>query len=163
MSELPLVCAMPNKRPRVATEAMRRDAAESVVADISGDIGNKSEAVDDILAVTRRNQHMDGYQIARELERCKHWDCDMEIAEALDGFASACSMAVYEAQKKWAAENPIEPPFPVGTTVKTPHGVGAIDRVYEHGPHQYVVPLKGMMLVINFEDVSVVDDKDGGS
>ena len=162
MSQLPLTCATPNKRPRQITEAMALAAAEEIVAKLA-DVGEKAKAAADVVAVTSCDRSMDGYQIARELERQKHWTCDMEIAEAMDRFYNLCNEALNDAVEQWAKDNPSRPSLPIGATVQTPHGVGIIERIDEYRPQSYIVPIGGHRLVIAFEDVSALDGAEAGS
>ena len=151
---LSLTCAKPNKRPRRITDAMAREAARAIVDNLPDDIGDGDEAVEDILWVTRHNRQMDGYEIARDLERYKHWSCDMGIAETLDGFLSACCHELDAAVMQWANENPMEPPVAAGVLVQTPRGEGTIEEVSPYPPLSYLVLVAGHSLLIPFEDVT---------
>jgi len=136
---------------------MAREAATGIVRAMikSGALvaTEESGSIDDIVRVTQCDRHLDGYQIARELEKQRHWDCDFSIAECLDSFSAECHLALEVAEKVWAAENPMPPPFAAGTVVKTPHGAGPIERIYEYGPAKYIVLVDGRHLIIPFEDV----------
>jgi hypothetical protein len=157
MAELPLTCASPNKRPTVITDAMAQAAADEIATELVAyepDLGDANEVAADILWVTRFSRQMDGYEIASDLERSRHWSPDFGMAEILDGFGSACFDKLREAEKQWGAENPMEPPHPIGTSVTTRHGAGPIERINEYGVHSYIVLVDGHHLVIPFEDVT---------
>jgi hypothetical protein len=150
--QLSLTCATPNKRPIVITDTMARVAAEIIADRLGSDYGDREGIIDDILHVTRYNRSMDGFQIARELSNQHFWECLMETAETLDDFSRMCEVELHKAEKQWSAENPMEPPFPIGALVKTRHGVGAIERIYECAIASYIVPIDGRNLIIRFED-----------
>src|SRR5258708_5274286 len=72
MADLPLMCQPPNKRPTVITEAMAQVAADKIAAELLAhepELGPANEVAADIVKVAGRNLHMDGYEIARDLER----------------------------------------------------------------------------------------------
>lgn len=103
-------------------------------------------------------RHMDGYQLAKRLDD-HGWDCDLPMAEALDGWWSSINREIDKAQKAWAERNDIQPPLPVGTRVTTNCGEkGTIDAIYTYGAAQYCVAIdgetrSGARLIVNFEDV----------
>lgn len=157
MADLPLMCQPPNKRPTVITEAMAQVAADKIAAELLAhepELGPANEVAADIVKVAGRNLHMDGYEIARDLERYKHWLPDFGMAEILDQYGSLCSAALREAEKRWGAENPMVPPYPIGTIVTTRHGAGPIECIDEYGVHSYIVLVDGRHLIIAFEDVT---------
>lgn len=155
-ADLALICAKPNVRPRrLSPEAGRVAAGEIADELIRGGMETETEReeiIDDILGVYRDG--MDGYQIAKALDR-KSWDCDLNMVEMLDGLPSAISQLLDVVVKKWAEENPMEPPHPDGTVVKTPHGIGPIESVYADKPHSFLVLIDGRRLIVAFEDVSL--------
>lgn len=107
-------------------------------------------------------QHMDGYEIAKALDSYCHWDCNLDMAQILDGFGWAATQLVVEAQKAWAEKNAIQPPLPIGTHVKIKSGeLGTLDEVYKYGAAQYCVkldkdlkaePPTNSRRIVNFED-----------
>jgi hypothetical protein len=156
---LALTCVKTNQRPRHPTDEMRRRAALKIAKDLGDDFGSADEVADNIVAATRYLYDADGYQIARELERSQHWDCDMDTAEKLDKFSMLCNDELRTAQRQWAADNPMEPPFPMGATVKTPsQGVGTIIGICEYSVFSYRVRTpelkENAAWIIAFEDVS---------
>jgi hypothetical protein len=155
---LPLACANPNKRPRVPTDEMRRRVALQIAARLK-DCGPPDEVAADIIRVTRHGWHQDGYQLARDLDRTCSWECDLGVAEELDNFSGLCDLELDVAVRQWAVENPMEPPFPIGSLVKTPsQGVGTIVGVCQYSPASYRVRTPGLneksAWIIPFEDVS---------
>lgn len=155
-TDLALVCVKPNARPRHLSPEAGRVAAGGIADGLirgGMDASDREGIIDDILKVYR--DHMDGYQLAKALDRNCHWDCDLDIAETLDRFPGAISDLLDVAIKKWAEENPMEPPHPNGTTVKTPHGAGPIEEIYAHTPHSFLVLIEGRRLIVAFEDVSL--------
>lgn len=157
---LPLICSPPNARPTKLSDAMLRQAAEHVMRQFVKD-GTLREsdldgAINDLLEVTYYDRNMGGYEIAKGLERNHHWDCTRDMLEVFDEFSDQCADLLTQAEKEWALENPMEPPFQTGETVVTPHGVGPIEKIHEYGPAKYVVGIKDRHLIVNFEDVGAV-------
>ena len=151
----------PNKRPRHVTEPMARVAAEKIVDELlklDGFLAEDRDGIVDDIASLRTHYHEDGYKLARELEQCRHWECDMAVAEVLDGFARLCRRELEKAQRAWETENPMEPPFPVGTSVKTPsRGVGVITAIHRSSYSVRTPELPpGSVWIIPFEEVSAV-------
>lgn len=157
-------------RPRVATAEMKERVARSIATDLAteGHIepSDIDQSVADLAKVAR--PHMDGYEIAKALEDRCYWDCNLAIAEILDGFGSELDSEVRKAQKDWATSNNIQPPHPNGTpiTIKGFRGseTGVIEGVYEHGAAQYLVIIDGdpaasgpaqSRRIVNFEDAEV--------
>jgi hypothetical protein len=118
------------------------------------------ESAADIAKVASR--HQDGYQIARALEDRCGWDCDLPIAEGLDGFGGLLDEEIRKACVSWVKDNDVQPPFPVGTRVSARWGgdiiTGTIGEIYAYGPAQYCIKRDGekasSRAIANFEDVS---------
>lgn len=125
----------------------------------------KSQHQDAVLDISKHaRQHMDGYEIAKALDSYESWDCDFQMCEILDGFASECSDVIRRAEKDWAAATCPTPPHPIGTRVRIgTKETGEITGVYEYGAAKFLVKLdadpKGdtSRRVINFEDVAVLE------
>lgn len=115
---------------------------------------DRDESINDIARVG--GAWHDGYQIARELEKRFGWDCNMEIAEGLDGFAGMVGDEIEASQKDWAARNNIQPPLPLGARIRArAWGLGTITEIYERGPAQYIIEpddRPGVNAIVNFED-----------
>lgn len=125
----------------------------------------KSQRQDAVLDIAKHARpHMDGYEIAKTLDSYEHWDCDFQMCEILDGFASECSDAIRKAEKEWAAATCPAPPHPIGTRVRIgTKETGEITGIYEHGSAKFLVKLDGgpkgdtSRRIINFEDVNVLE------
>ncbi|EHK57666.1 hypothetical protein [Allomesorhizobium alhagi] len=110
-------------------------------------------------------RHMDGYELAKTLDSYARWDCNLEMAEVLDGFSSTADEEIKAAQQEWATAHNIQPPFPVGTHVIARWGgqdyCGTIDEIYRHGVAQYAVKADGetgsSRMIVNFENVRAID------
>ena len=105
---------------------------------------------------------MDGYQLARELERWASWDITMRDAEELDSMSSIVGRLHQAAEKQWALENNIQPPLPVGTRIQR----GVIEGVSEHMAARYLVKedgctQAGRFLLVRFEDARAVEENHG--
>ena len=133
------------KRPTI-DKAMILAAAKGVAAEI-GD-GADAETIAD-----NYQFGMDGYALARRLDRYCGWDFTMSEVESLDAMTGTVMRLQRDAEKLWAAAYNIQPPLPIGTTIKQ----GVIAGVCEHSAAKYRVKehgcdQKGRFLLINFED-----------
>jgi len=95
---------------------------------------------------------MDGYELAKELDKNAYWDSSREEMEALDEVDYLVERAVAQAVKAWAEEFKPEPPLPVGTRVER----GVITGIYDYTPATYLVKEDGCTndsrRLIKFED-----------
>lgn len=97
--------------------------------------------IDDIAKdVAAHCRYGDGYQMAKDLERA-FWDCDMRIAEVLEGHSYRLDKAHEQFLTRFQQEHGVQPPFPIGTAVKTRRGTGIIDRIYEYRAMTYAVKM----------------------
>ena len=100
--------------------------------------------------------HMDGYRLAKMMDDFG-WDVDSMFVEDMDVMWNNVRIIHDEAQRVWAKDKNIQPPYPIGT--KTTRG--EIVGIYEHGAAQYlIVPTNHddikngyRRLIVNFEDV----------
>jgi hypothetical protein len=156
---------MTEPRPKTLTQEMLSRVGEKLATSLaeSGRIeqGEIAGCAADIAKVGRL--HMDGYELAKTLDARCYWDCDLMMAEDLDGFSSMADAEIKAAQKAWAKRNNIEPPYPIGTRVKTRHGeIGLLDEVYPHDVAKYCVKVDGdknktRRSIVAFEDVIPVE------
>lgn len=135
-------------RPKI-TKEMVLEAAKEIAKKLGGD----AETIAD------HYQHpMDGYELARELDRYAGWgDLNMQDVEELDCMRSIVDRLQREAEKKWFAESDIQPPLPIGATIKQ----GVIVDIYKHAPARYSVKENGCTkdgryLLVKFEDAVAV-------
>lgn len=130
-------------RPKI-TKEMIAEAAKEVAAKVNGDADS----------IAKHYQHpMDGYQLARELDRHCYWDLTMSDVEELDCMSGIVDQLHREAEKKWAQENNIQPPLPISTTIKE----GVIEGICDHSAARYRVKetgctQEGRWLLVKFED-----------
>ena len=153
---------MSEPRPKTLTMEMKTAAAREVAAElqrsklIPDDFGE--DAIKDI--AENGTLYGDGYSLARALEDHRGWECDLQIAEALDSFSSHAQDELKNAQKAWAERNNIQPPLPNGTRVKLPSDeTGVIDDVYGYGVAQFKIdgdkdakPPHNARRIVYFED-----------
>ncbi len=137
------------KRPAI-NKAMILAAAEQVAAEI-GD-GADAQTIADNYRL-----YMNGYELARQLDRYCGWDFTMAEVEALDEMTGIVMQLQRDAEKTWAAEYNIQPKLPIGTAIKQ----GVIAGVCEHSAAKYRVKehgcgQEGRFLLINFEDAEAV-------
>ena len=134
-------------RPKV-TKEMILEAALAVSANI--DFFTEEDAE----VIARHYRHpMDGYQLARELDRREGMDFTMIEVQELDNMSTVVSSLHKQAEKRWVAENDIKPQFPVGIRIKQ----GVIDSVCKYSAAKYIVKedgctRPGRFLLIPFED-----------
>jgi len=158
-------------RPWRLTPEMAQRAATALVADLiaKGRL-RESERNDAIRGIAGHGKmFMDGYHLARELERYDGWNCNLEMAEALDNWSLLADEEIKAAQKEWAEANNIQPPFPIGARVIARWGgqdhPGTIDEVYGHGVAQFCVKADGepgtRRMIVNFEDVRIAEPVHG--
>lgn len=130
-------------RPKITNE-MVLEAAKEIAEKLDGDAETIAE---------HYRHPMDGYELARELDRYASWDLTMPDVEELDCMSGIVSDLHRKAEKKWAEENDIQPPLPIGTRIKQ----GIIDGVCNHSAARYLVKENGCteagrFLLIRFED-----------
>ena len=112
-------------RPRLSAESARR-AAEKF-ADIyahswliCGASQRPDRIVDDLAdAVVRLDSTIpDGYRLALELDKLPHWHLYFDDVETLHYMRLFVCEEVEQAQRIWAQENDIRPPYPLGQPEK---------------------------------------------
>ena len=136
---------MNNTPPRPKADKEMILAACTVVAEkINGDAETTAQ---------HYRRHMDGFELAKELDKYVSWDTTRDDMEALDEVDYLVDRAEDLAVKAWAEEFKPEPPLPIGTRVKQ----GVITRIYQHTPAMYCVKEDGCTnetrsLLIKFED-----------
>lgn len=131
-------------RPSI-TEEMKLEAAKQVAARLG-------DADAETIAKTWQPL-MDGYELARELDKQFYWDLTRDEMEELDDMQSIVDDLLGEAEKKWFEQNDIKPPLPIGTPIKQ----GVITGIDEYGVARYLVQETGCnnpnrKLIIKFED-----------
>lgn len=161
-------------RPTRLTPEMAERAATRIVDNLIKEKhieeNQRADAIRDIARHGARYPHSDGYGLAKMLDEREGWDCNLDIAETLDGWSAACSEVIVQAQREWVAQHNIQPPLPVGSRVIARWGredhPGTIDEVYAYGIAQYCVKRDGetttSRMVVNFEDVRAMEEKVDG-
>jgi len=117
------------KRP-VATKEMILDAAMEVAVKIDADAATIAQYY---------HPGMDGYELAKELDKYAYWDTSRAEMEALDDMDFLVDQKVRAAVKEWATSNDIQPPLPVGTRIKE----GVITGIDDYSPATYRVKENG--------------------
>ena len=130
------------KIPKAPNEESRLAAAKETAEALIEEAGVEGDIEDIAADVAKHCRYGDGYQMAKDLERA-HWDCDMRIAEVLDGHSRRLDRAHEQFLARFQQEHNIQPTLPIGAAVKTRHGMGIVDRIYEHRPMTYAVKLDG--------------------
>lgn len=134
------------KRPTV-TRDMIAEAARKLATSNGWD----DEQAADIADVY--HHHMDGYELAKELERRHCWTITAMDVDSLDCMSPEVRDVHKTACIAWARDNDIQPPLPIGTITTR----GEITGIYDHEPATYLVREHGetnesRRLLIRFED-----------
>ena len=100
-----------------------------------------------------RSEHMDGYELARELDSMYGWMPTTQDVETLDNFGCDVREAHRQACIAWARDNNIQPPLPIGTMTTR----GEITGVSSHSPACYEIrkpgdPDPNRRYIVHFED-----------
>lgn len=112
----------------------------------------------DIYENLQRHGSPDGYDIAKALDSLRSWECTLDDAEKLDSMGWLVNQRLIESEKKWASDNNIRPPLPIGTEIMPIYGHPVrhvIFGVYDYEPARYLVQADGVegQFVVKFEDV----------
>lgn len=136
-------------RPTVTPE-LKLQAAQVIAAKLDAD----AQTIADHYSLG-----MDGYQLARELDRSAYWDCTRDDVDVLDEMDLLVADLVEQAEREWAAEHNVQPNLPIGARIKFRHGTGEITGIYEHIPARYLVREDGYddskdnrRAIVKFED-----------
>jgi len=135
-------------RPKI-TDQMINGAADLVAHKVGGN-------AEDIVA--QYKHPMDGYELAKELERWCSWDIKRDDIDDLDEMQWLVRQAHETAIKQWVVGFDIQPTLPVGTKITRGVIAGISDRfdarykVKENGCTQ-----DGRYLLIKYEDAEIVE------
>lgn len=144
-------------RPQISKEGKEK-AAQCIAGEVckwgNNTHINQNELADHIKAVFRR--HMDGYEIAKELDSRFGYDPNPEMVESLDLMQHEVDEVHQEELKKWVEVNNITPPFEIGTEITE----GFITGICTHYAACYLVRKHEVpedhpnnpRLIVKFED-----------
>jgi len=116
-------------------------------------IANKLDDADADTIAEYYRHHMDGYELARELDKWCGWDLTMRDVEELDGMSSIVDDLHRQAEDRWFKDNNIQAPLPIGSKIKQ----GVIEGICQYTAARYLVKENGCtkkdrFLLIRFED-----------
>ena len=160
-------------RPTEKDEDVRKAAVPAVVKMLEKWLrGKGEESTDDVAEVAAflvgQPTHMNGYELAKEIERDFFFDdIDEELVEELGCVSSHVRDAVRAATRKWVEEHKVVCPFALEQKVKVKKSgdVGLVTMVYEEEALTCVfMPQKGHVregtgshgLVVSYEDLEAV-------
>lgn len=134
------------ERPKV-TQEMIVQAAQKLAAENRWDADQAAEVA------AEYRTHMDGYQLAKELDSRHGWRISVMDVDALDCMDSEVREIHRAACLAWAKEHDVQPPLPIGTMTTR----GEITGIYEHDAAYYKVREPGetndsRRLLVKFED-----------
>lgn len=100
-----------------------------------------SRSEDEIESVIRCFElHIDGYELAKELERCELWDITAMDVDALDAVSSHVDTAYRALCMEWVKANNVQPSLAIGTRITSRHvRGGVITGVCTYSPAHYLV------------------------
>lgn len=103
------------------------------------------------------SMHMDGYELAKELDSVCGWMPTAQDVETLDNFGFALREALRLECLSWARDNNVLPPLPVGSLTT----MGEITGIYEYDGACYEIRKYGdtdpnRRHIVRFEDVREV-------
>ena len=145
-------------RPKINSE-MELDAAKTVAAKMGvADIDGTAESI-----CAEYLYPMDGFELAKKLDRYQSWDTSREDMELLDELDLHVSRSLRKAEKEWFERNNVKPPHPIGSRVKWRTITGVVEGIYEHGHGQYLVKpdistIGDGRYIVNFEDVQLTTE-----
>ena len=135
------------ERPKLTKELIA--AAAAAFCDRNGWDADQAED----LVRACRSEHMDGYELAKELDSMCGWMPTAQDVETLDGFGSVLREDLRQACISWARDNNVQPPLPVGAMTTQ----GEIIGIYAHDGACYEIRKLGdtdptRRYIVRFED-----------
>ena len=90
----------------------------------------------------------DGYELAKELEGREGWrNIDTDLVETLDSYSMYLHDKLEQAKRQWVEENNIQPPYPIGSRVRSllqwNNITGTITGISQYHAACYVVKKDG--------------------
>ncbi len=143
-------------RPKI-NDVMKLDAAKIVAAKMAvTDIEGTAESI-----AEEYSYPMDGFELAKKLDKWQSWDTTRDKMEALDEIDSLVSTALRRAEKEWFERNNIKPTLAIGARIQWRDVIGEITGVSDYGHGKYLVkPDKSTIgdgrYIVNFEDAQLV-------
>jgi hypothetical protein len=140
------------ERPKIDNDMVL--TAAKVVAERMGvsDIVDTAESI-----AAEYSWPMDGFELAKALDRWQSWDTTRSDMEELDAMNTLVRKSLEKAEQDWFERNRPRPPFEVGARIRWRDITGKIDGIYEHGPAKYLVIPDNSTIgdgryIVNFED-----------
>lgn len=102
-------------------------------------------------------QHLNGYELAKELERsCVLFDIDTAAVEVLDNFSHEVEQRMTALQRQWERTHQVQPPHPIGTQLKE----GRITGISPYDPATYYVDWGHgeSRLLVRYEDAVTAEE-----
>lgn len=143
-------------RPKIDNDMVL--TAAKVIAERMG-VSDIVDTAESIAAVYR--WPMDGFELAKKLDRWQSWDTTRSDMDELDALDSLVSKALADAEKGWFERNQPQPALEVGARIQWRGVTGEITGIYEHGPAKYLVKPDNSTIgdgryIVNFEDAQPI-------
>lgn len=106
--------------------------------------------------------HMDGYALAKALERTMTlFDPDAIAVEELNAYGTLVSNLLERRQMQWAGENKVQAPHPIGTKLTQ----GTITDLNKYGSAEYLVDFghRHARQVIKYEDAVTQQEQEASN
>lgn len=148
------------KRPGKRDEAILKAAIQQILPEVLGWLGGDDrpeEVARDLLRAAEDSTDLDGYQLARTLERDCYWDSDTNLVDILEMLSSKVWQLHQKMVADWVKEQGIVPALKVGDKVQCRHGVGTIAEIWL-GTAEYVVLIGTDRWLLPFEEVAAKGD-----
>ena len=134
---------MNTQRPSVSKETILK-ASKVIAVNVNGDAHEIASCY---------YPHIDGYELAKNLENNYSWDISVNMIEDLDQIQWEVDSIHKQVCTQWVIDDDIKPPFDNGVKIKE----GVIKGVYRHGAAMFMVTkygetMEGRHQIIKFED-----------
>ena len=140
------------QRPQI-TEEIITEVAKKTLMEMGREVDDNNIRA----LVDEFHPGIDGFDLAIRLHESWDWEIDSMDVETLDCMSTTANQLHQEAQFKWAEENNIAPPHPIGTRIRQ----GVITEVHTHSAATYLVKENGSFMSLSEQPYIYEDPADG--
>lgn len=105
-------------RPELTDEMRYAAALEFARDNPTVQVGIQAKQIAKEIAACDVDCWTNAYELAKELESYHDWDVGADTVATLDNYDIYLRKHLKAAEKQWAEDNNIQPPFPIGTVVQ---------------------------------------------